>query len=292
MILGLGVLQVNTLIDGLIASYRNYTGTSEFLGTTWPLDEQAMAVLTFGQRLYQFPLGVFGIAVATAIYPLLSRLADDRHAFSTTVHRGIRLVLFIGIPASLGLMVVASPLTATILQGGLFNMDDTQRVASVLLGYASCVWAYSLIQVMTRAFYAVGDTMTPVKIAVSVVGLNLVLNLVLIWTPLQEAGLAWSTAICATLQAGILLRLLRRHVDLPLNRDTVRTISQTVFLTLLMVGLLSGLQLVLPEGDGWFIQVRNLAALVVAGTLIVGGGARLLGMPELRWAMGGRESAG
>ncbi|MBG81478.1 MAG: murein biosynthesis integral membrane protein MurJ [Phycisphaerae bacterium] len=291
MILGLGVLQVNTLIDGLIASYRNYTGCSDFLGTTWPLDEQAMAVLTFGQRLYQFPLGVFGIAVATAIYPLLSRLADDRSAFSSTVHRGIRLVLFIGIPASLGLMVVASPLTATILQGGLFNMDDTQRVAFVLLGYASCVWAYSLIQVMTRAFYAVGDTMTPVKIAVSVVGLNLVLNLVLIWTPLKEAGLAWSTAICATLQAGILLRLLRRHVDVPLNKDTIRSIMQTVLLTILMVALLTALQLVLPEGEGWFIQVRNLAALVVAGTLIVGGGSRLLRMPELRWAMGGRASS-
>ncbi|MEE2908421.1 MAG: murein biosynthesis integral membrane protein MurJ [Planctomycetota bacterium] len=288
MILGLGVLQVNTLVDGLIASYRNYAGTSDFFGWTWPLDEGAMAVLTFAQRLYQFPLGVFGIAIATAIYPMLARLADDREAFADTIRRGLRLVFFIGFPASLGLMVVARPLTGAILQGGAFDTQDTGRVAFVLLGYASCVWAYSMIQVITRAFYAKGDTVTPVRIAISVVVLNLILNLVLIWTPLKEAGLAWSTAICATVQTAVLLRMLRRHVDLPLGSSTLPSMARTVVLSILMVIGLQGVMMILPDGQAWLQQVRNLAVLVAVGSIIVAGGAAVMRMPELRWAVGGR----
>ena len=288
MILGLGVLQVNTLIDGLIASYRNYTGSSNFFGWTWPLDEGAMAVLTFAQRLYQFPLGVFGIAIATAIYPMLARLADDNEAFNDTVRRGIRLVFFIGFPASLGLMVVARPLTGAILQGGAFNIEDTGRVAFVLLGYASCVWAYSMIQVITRAFYAKGDTITPVRIAVSVVVLNLILNLILIWTPLKEAGLAWSTAICATIQTAILLRMLKVHVDSPLGKTTIPSMARTVLLTILMVIGLQGVMMVMPAGQDWMHQLLSLAVLVAVGTVIVAGGSAIMKMPELKWAVGGR----
>ncbi|MAT82265.1 MAG: murein biosynthesis integral membrane protein MurJ [Phycisphaerae bacterium] len=288
MILGLGVLQVNTLIDGLIASYRNYMGTSSFFGWTWPLDEGAMAVLTFAQRLYQFPLGVFGIAIATAIYPMLARLSDDKTAFGDTVRRGLRLVFFIGFPASLGLMVVARPLTGALLQGGAFDVDDTDRVAFVLLGYASCVWAYSMIQVITRAFYAKGDTKTPVKVAISVVVLNLLLNLFLIWTPLREAGLAWSTAICATIQVAILLRMLRRHVDHPLDRSTMPSMARTVLLTIIMIIGLQVVMMVMPVGQSWMDQVRMLAILVVIGVVTVGGGAAIMRMPELKWAMGGR----
>ena len=288
MILGLGVLQVNTLIDGLIASYRNYTGTSNFLGYTWPLDESAMAVLTFAQRLYQFPLGVFGIAVATAIYPMLAKLADDKTAFTDIVHRGLRLVFFIGLPASLGLIVVARPLTGSILQGAAFDNTDTNRVAFVLLGYASCVWAYSMIQVTTRAFYAKNDTVTPVRIALYVVGLNLVLNLILIWTPLKEAGLAWSTAICATIQVMLLLRCLRRHVDSPIGIATLPSMLRTCILSIVMIIVIGGLMLLLPSGKSWLQQVQSLAVLVAAGTITFAGGAAMLRMPELKWAVGRR----
>jgi len=286
MILGLGVLQINTLIDGLIASYRNYTGTSQFFGYTWPLDESAMAVLTFAQRLYQFPLGVFGIAVATAIYPMLAKLADDRSAFTDIVHRGLRLVFFIGLPASLGLIVVARPLTGSLLQGAAFDNTDTNRVAFVLLGYASCVWAYSMIQVITRAFYARNDTVTPVKIALYVVGLNLVLNLVLIWTPLKEAGLAWSTAICATLQVMFLLRHLRRHVDSPIGESTLPSMARTCLLSIIMIACLGLLMMILPSGNSWLQQVQSLAVLVAVGSIVFAGGAALLKMPELKWALG------
>ncbi|MHC4591043.1 MAG: lipid II flippase MurJ [Planctomycetota bacterium] len=101
MILGLGVLQLNVFLDGLIASYPTTVGPTVF-GFDYPLREGAMAAVSFAQRLYQFPLGVFGIAVATAIFPALARQSDDPEAFSDILRRGLRLVVFIGLPALRG----------------------------------------------------------------------------------------------------------------------------------------------------------------------------------------------
>ena len=210
MIIGLGVLQLNTFFDGLIASYPATIGHTIF-GYDYPLDEGAMAAVSFAQRLYQFPLGVFGIAVATAIFPLLSKQVNDPEAFGSTVRRGLRLVVFIGLPASIGLMLVRQPLTAVILQGGEFTADDTARVGRVLLGYAPAIWAYSMTHVLTRALYAHGDAKKAMKVAVSMVALNVLLNCTLIWTPLKEAGLAWSTAFCAVLQAILLSGVVGRY---------------------------------------------------------------------------------
>ena len=126
------------------------------------------------------------------------------------------------------------------------------------------------------------------KVAISVVVLNLLLNLFLIWTPLREAGLAWSTAICATIQVAILLRMLRRHVDHPLDRSTMPSMARTVLLTIIMIIGLQVVMMVMPVGQSWMDQVRMLAILVVIGVVTVGGGAAIMRMPELKWAMGGR----
>ena len=103
MMIGLGVLQLNTLIDGLIASYPTTVGPTIF-GADYPLEEGAMSAVSFAQRLYQFPLGVFGIAVATAIFPALARLRHDDAGYRSTLRRGLRLVFFIAAPASVGLI--------------------------------------------------------------------------------------------------------------------------------------------------------------------------------------------
>ena len=111
MIIGLATLQVNALFDGLIASWPTVFGDKIF-GIAYPLGEGAMSSLSWAQRLYQFPLGVFGIAVATAIYPLLAKQMDDNIALSSTIRRGLRLVVFVALPASVGLMLVRDPLAA------------------------------------------------------------------------------------------------------------------------------------------------------------------------------------
>lgn len=285
MVVGLGVLQLNTFFDGIIASYPATFGERIF-GVAYPLDLGAMSAVSFAQRLYQFPLGVFGIAVATAIFPLLSRQANDSEAFGETVRRGLRLVVFIGLPASVGLILVREQLAAVILQGGEFTADDTQRVGSVLLGYAPAIWAYSMTHVLTRAFYARGDSKTAMKVAVSVVGLNLLLNCTLIWTPLREAGLAWSTAICATVQVMALSVLARRTGVEIVDRAVFVSWAKTFGATVVMAAAVIAVMGVVPRGQAWLDQVVLLACAVGFGIVVMFAAATALRMPERWWALG------
>ncbi len=282
MILGLGVLQLNTFFDGLIASYPTTVGPT-ILGVDYPLREGAMAAVTFAQRLYQFPLGVFGIAVATTIFPALARQAGDEDAFADILRRGLRLVIFIGLPASAGLALVGPDLVRVIYEGGIFEAGDSKRVTLVLYGYASGVWAYSMIHVLTRAFYARGDSKTPVKVAVWMVGLNLALNCTLIWTPLREAGLAWSTALCAVIQSVILLGLVRARAREIVDPGVVGCAVKTLAVTAMMAIAVGVVLILLPEAGSWPQALVNLAAAVATGSIVFYAGARALGMPELRW---------
>ena len=137
MALGLGALQLNTLLDKLIASWPTLVGpTIPVLNVEYPLPEGSMASLSYAERLYEFPLGVFGIAIATAIFPQLSREHGNQGDFLGTLKRGVRLAFFIGLPARIGLILIRDPLTAVILQGSKFTVDDTRRTAFILLGYA------------------------------------------------------------------------------------------------------------------------------------------------------------
>jgi putative peptidoglycan lipid II flippase len=285
MALGLGVLQVNTFVDGLIASYPTNIGPTIF-GIPFPLDEGSMAAMGFAQRLYEFPLGVFGISVATAIFPLLARQSADTPAFLESLRKGLRLTVFIGLPASMGLFIVRDQLTAVVFQGGDFTSASSARVGSILAGFAVAIWAYSANQVLTRAFYARGEAMTPVKVSMSMVALNFLLNITLIWTPLNVAGLAWSTAICAILQVIVLERLLARRlgrvVDAAVRASWIRTLAGT----LLMGALTGAAAWVLPDQGSWWTMAWVLAVLVSVGAVTMLGAAWVLKMPELRWALG------
>ncbi len=286
MFIGLGVLQVNVFLDDLIASYPTTVGPTIF-GIDFPLQEGALTAVNNAQRLYEFPLGVFGIAVATAIFPALARVNHDAARFADILRRGLRLVMFIGLPASAGLMLVREPLTAVIYQGAQFTAEDTRRVAFVLMGYAPAIWAYSMTHTLTRAFYARGDSMTPVKVAIGMVGLNLALNLSLIFTPLREAGLAWSTAICSIVQVLILLRLTRRYAAHVIDRCVLTSWARTAGATAVMAGAVWSVSLLLPAGPhGWGVTALHLLVLVGVGGAVVAGLARVMGMAELGWAVG------
>ena len=285
MALGLGVLQVNTFVDGIIASYPTLIGPTIF-GVAFPLQEGSMASMAFAQRLYEFPLGVFGISVATAIFPQLSREAKDPVAFRISMARALRLVMFIGFPASIGLMLLRVPLTATVFQGDSFSSEDTERVANILMAFAPAIWAYSANQLLTRAFYARGEPMTPVLVAVSMVALNFLMNITLIWTPLKTAGLALSTAFCAILQMIILQRLLARRVGPMITGDVRRSWWQTFFASIFMGAVLAGVMMFTPTNSSWIVTF-----CVLLGLVGLGGGAffvcaKILRMPELRWALG------
>lgn len=292
-LLGLGTLQLSTFLDMLIAMWPNWFGPTMF-GRPISLDKSSNAILSFTQTLYQFPLGVFGIAVATAVFPLLSRNAGDPTEFAATLRRGVRLSLFIALPASLGLILTRHELVTVVFGSSHardantshgFSADGLARAADVLFAFSTAVWAYSVNHTLTRAFYAKGDTKTPMRIAIGAVLLNLTLNLSLIWS-LREAGLAWATAASATVQCLALLILLRaKHGVTALDRETSLACLKIAAAVAIMGGATFGVSRILPAPASWLATLLNLAALVITGAASYALAAWALRCPELRWLL-------
>ena len=245
MILGLTVTQINTLADDFIALW--FSGSVEkgefftFFGSQikYPLWEGAVSQLFYSQRLYQFPLGVFGISLATAIFPVMSAEAakKDFDSLCATIARGFRCVVFIAVPATVGLMLVAKPLVATLFQHGRFTDDDTSLTAGVLLFYSLGLTGFFAQQIATRAFYSMHDSKLPARTAVLAVIVNLVLNLTLIWF-MGIAGLALSTAICSYLQVVILVFALRKRLGPTVLTGLVQALLKTVLNAFIMAVIL------------------------------------------------------
>ena len=239
MMVGLAVTQINTFIDSLIAwglaAAPHGPQAFSCLGRTveYPMRQGAVAAIYFGDRLCEFPLGVVGLAVAVAIFPLLSRHAGrgDYRQLGADMTVGLRLVFCLALPAGVGLFLLAQPVTRLLFQRGHFQPADTLRAARMVAWYATGVWAYCESAVIVRGFYALNDFRTPVRVAAWSVGLNLFLNLTLIW-PFAEAGLAMSTSVSAAVQVLILMAIFsRRRAPLgwrPLAATAIRAILATL----------------------------------------------------------------
>ncbi len=242
MIIGLSVVQINVLMDSLITYFLSGTDADASF-TLWgysisyPVQVGSVAHLYCAQRLYHFPLGVFGLALATAIFPELSRQAARKNYadFSATLAQGIRTVVFLAIPVTVGIILIRAPYVAIIYERGEFISRDTNLVAWTLLFYSTGIIAYFMQQLVVRGYYSLQDSITPVRIAVWMVGLNFVLNLILIW-PLGTGGPALATAVCAGIQVGILLWILIRRYDLKLNTGMRNMVIKTTIATLIMAG--------------------------------------------------------
>lgn len=287
VLIGLGTLQINTFLDTLIAMWPNWVGPT-MLGQVYPMDAASNAILSSAQRPYQFPLGVFGIAVATAIFPLLARDQSDPVRFEQTLRRGLRLSFFIGFPATLGLMLVSHDLIAAFFSGAgpnAFGPDDVMRASGALRGFALGIWAYSLNHVLTRAFYARGDTVTPMRVSISMVALNLALNMTLIWR-FREAGLAWATSISAIVQCATLLLLLRRRLHTsPVDRGVLAGFARVALIALVMSGLVVLTRELFPEPHRYSMHLMRLLACSVVGGASFLVLAKLLRIPELPWLL-------
>ena len=212
VLLGLSVTQFNALLDGLLAwGLAAPAGDpgAELLSSKWtggvgyPLRAGAASRLYYAQRLYQFPVGVLGVAAGTVLYPRFAAAAKGELAGA--VLGGVRLTVFLGVPASVGLILTADLLTDVLLGRGAFDAADAAATASATACLAAGAWAACGLSVLTRAFYAAGDRRTPVRIGVWAVAVNLVLNLALVW-PLGVAGLAAAGAAATCGQfAGLVL---------------------------------------------------------------------------------------
>jgi putative peptidoglycan lipid II flippase len=285
----LAITQINTLADSLIAwGLAAAPGGPERV--TWldgavryPMQQGAAAAIYYGERLYQFPLGILGLAVATAIFPLLSRHAarGDRQKLGADMTLGLRLVLFLGVPAGVGLIMLARPLARLLFERGQFTSDDTARTARMIATYATGVWAYCALPVLVRGFYALSDRMTPVRVGLMAVALNLALNLLLIW-PLAEAGLAVATSISAAVQACLLALLFCRHKS-RLNWPVLgATAARTALSTLLMAASCYATLYLIRPAEGLLNQLFGVFVPLGAGVAVFFAVQWLLGGGELR----------
>ncbi len=196
-LLGLSVTQVNITVSTILASF--FAG-----GPTY---------LFYGMRLIQFPLGIFGVALATAILPTLSAQAargalDELRA---TLGFGLRMILFIILPAMLGLILLRQPIVHLFFEHGSFTPADTAATALAVLCYAVGLWAFAGVRIIVAAFYSLQDTRTPALAAVGAVLANLLLSLLLMES-FQHAGLALATALAAMLNGGTLVAVLNRRL--------------------------------------------------------------------------------
>lgn len=224
VIFGASVSQINLLIDSQIASF---------------LEEGSISWLYYSDRMLEFPLGIFGIAIATVLLPTLSKYfaKEDMRHFSKTLDWGLRMVLMIGIPAAIGLLWLAEPIMITVFQHGAFTADDSFRAGQSLQAYSLGLIAFMMVKVFLTGFYSRQDPKTPVKIGIIAVVSNIVLNLAL-FKPFGHVGLAAATTISAFINAILLYRYLHKHDQLTISRSTAIWIFKLLIASaLLLLGL-------------------------------------------------------
>ncbi|HEY9018663.1 murein biosynthesis integral membrane protein MurJ, partial [Thiomicrospira sp.] len=262
---GVSVAQINLLVDTILASFL-VTGS-----VSW---------LYYSDRLMEFPLGVFGVALATVVLPGLSRKAAnaDWSGFQQDLDFALKLVAIIAVPAMLGLMLLAQPLLVTLFFYGEFSAFDVQMASQSLVAYSFGLLGFILVKVLAPAFYARKDMKTPVKIAVVALVSNIVLNLLLIG-PLAHAGLALATSLSAFLNAGLLYYfLVKQQVFSP--QTPWLGFSLQVALAVLAMG--AAIWFINPDHQSWLLfnaweRVAWLFGLIFVAMLVYGSALILFG---------------
>jgi putative peptidoglycan lipid II flippase len=194
---GVSVTQINLLVDTLLASF---------------LVAGSVSWLYFSDRLVEFPLGIFGIALATVILPNLSKshAAGKVADFSASLDSGLRWVVLLGVPAALGLFFLAQPMLATLFQYDAFTTSDVNNASLSLMAYAIGLPAFILVKVLVPGFTSRQDMKTPVKIGVIAVVSNMLMSVTLVMF-YQHVGLALATSLAAFVNAGLLLSALLKE---------------------------------------------------------------------------------
>jgi len=257
-VVGLASTQVNIFVNTQIASL---------------LPQGSVSYLNFSFRLMNFPLGIFGVAVATVTLPVVAAYAAKKeiHNVLGTANSALKLVFFLTVPSIFFLCFAAKPIISVLYQHGRFTPTDTINTARALVFYAVGLFAYSSIRVIAPVFYALGDTKTPAVASVLSVALNVVLNLTLM-RPLGYRGLALATSLAALANISILLVRLTRRVG-PLDfRDLAKTFAKVLTCSLILAAVIIGGLTLWP----WRAQESILVKLANLGFLTAAGGGSYL----------------
>ena len=299
MVIAVGVVQINVFTDSLIANLLSpneataaAAGTPETFALgpwqiAYPMKIGAASVLYYGPLIYQFPLGVFAIALATVIFPVLSRYAvrKDLPGMARTASHAMRLALFIGVPAGVGIILVCEPLIRLVFDHGKFHEapDAVARTTLVASLFSLGLWSYSVNHILNRTFYAMEQVATPRRVAVAAAGLNFACNLILVW-PLAEGGLALATVLSAVFQTTVLAWLLNRrcaHLEWrSIGASVARTLAASVAMAAAAWAVVRWAAPALPL-DGRALYAAQLFGGVAAGLIVFVAAARLMRMTEL-----------
>ncbi len=288
VVIGLSITQLNAVLDSLIAwGFTQPAGGGPLMplpgSPAYPLTEGTATALYLGQRLYQFPLGVFGVALGTVLFPLLTAHAQrgETDKLRADLSLGVRLVLAIGIPASVGLMLVAHPLATLFFQYGKFDAEAARQTGDMIACYGSGVWAYCGLLILQRGFYATGDRLTPMYVGLGALLLNLALNVSLIW-PLGGRGLAIATALVAAIQCLATAWLLQRRVGSLRWSEIGATFTKTAIAAGAMAVVCWLLLQALATADGYGLTSRGIKLVLplAVGTVTFLVVAWLVRLPE------------
>ncbi|MEM1089162.1 MAG: murein biosynthesis integral membrane protein MurJ [Pseudomonadota bacterium] len=271
---GSSVAQLNIMLDTLIASLISVGSI------TW---------LYYSDRLLEFPLGLFGIALSTVILPTLSRLhaRTESQGFAEALDWGLRLGLMIALPAALGLILLAQPLVATLFNYGSFADTDVINTAASVIAYGAGLPAFVAIKVLAPAFYSRQDTRTPVRVAVIAMVSNMVLNVLFVVLLMRypvappHAGLAAASSLSGYLNASLLYRQLRREGVIVHN---ARWLRSSLFVALGCLAILAIVLTLAPAAEQWLEaslleRVRWLSLCVITAAAAYGLLALIMRIP-------------
>lgn len=271
--IGLAATQINVFVNTVLA-------TGEGTG--------AVSWLDFAFRLMYLPIGLFGVSIAAASTPALSRLAadGDHPRMRSTVASAIGLMMSLNIPATLGLLVLAEPIVRVIFERGSFTPADTAATAAALRFYAIGLVGYSVVRIVAPTFYALRRSRIPVMVSMASVLVNVVLNLALVRV-MSYQGLALGTSITALLNAGAQLYLLRREIG-GVEGDRIaatfgRVLAASISMAAAVWGADVGLRALLP-GDDLLVQIARVGGAIGAGLGVLAAASHVFGVREFQEA--------
>jgi len=263
-VFALAAVQVTVLVNTLLASL---------------LPQGTVSYLYYADRVMEFPLGVFGIALATAVLPSMAAhvARGERRALTDMLGFSLRLSVFVSVPAAVGLVALGHPIVRLLFERGEFSAADAVATTQALAGYAVGLPAFSATRIAAQTFYALGDTRTPVRAGLASVAANCVLALALMW-PLQHAGLALASSLSAYVNVILLYWLLRQRLGRIGGRAMAGSLLRTggASAVLLLWCAWAGARL----GGGFAGAAWTMGALGV-GTLVYLAAAAVFRAPEL-----------
>jgi putative peptidoglycan lipid II flippase len=269
--LGLAATQVNVFVNTLLA-------TGEGTG--------AVSWLNYAFRLMYLPIGLFGVSIATATTPAIARQAAsaERGAVRQTIADGLILMLMLNVPATIGLAVLATPIVQLMYERGAFTPRETLATAAALQYYAVGLLGYSVVRIASPAFYALDRNRAPVVVSAITVAANVVLNVILVRT-MGYTGLALGTSIAALINAGLLLVLLRRHLegieDARIADSLGRIAVASIAMGLAAVWLYGQMSELVP-GNALLPQIVRLAVAIAGAVAVLAFAAYLLSIKEFQ----------